>query len=106
MNQANVDPYRTPADAANDDATGLPKRCMVMGILASALSWVPVIGIVFGIIAITRYKRFSHAFVASGHRLPSRGMAIAGLICGISGLALSVIFLIYWSVALLVLARF
>jgi hypothetical protein len=91
------DPYRTnqPPDPP-PKADGRAVASMVLGIVATALCCLPLVGIVCGPIAIVLYVKFSRDYNASGRRLGGRGMSIAGLVCGIVGCVIGAIYTIYW----------
>ena len=69
---------------------------MVLGIVSVVLSWVPVVGSVCGILGIVFYTKSNKLIKANPHRYGGHGMALAGLITGIAGLAFSLIYLVYW----------
>lgn|SRR5688572_29953096 len=73
---------------------------LVMGIISIVLSWVPIIGTVLGILAIV-FANQSKRLIAENPDLAStKGMTTGGLVTGIIGLCLSVIYLIYWIFAI------
>ena len=67
------------------------------------LGCIPLVGLICGTIAIVLYVKFISDFNASGERLGGRGMAIAGLVCGIIGTALGAIYAVYWVVVVIFL---
>lgn len=62
---------------------------LVLGILAVVGGWVPVVGVVLGILAITSAKRASGALVAMPGIYEPGGLHTAGLVTGLIGLAMS-----------------
>jgi len=76
---------------------------MVLGIVGTVLCCLPAVGLVCGTIAIVMFAKFNSAYHASGQTLGGRGMAIAGLVTGIIGTAIGLIYTIYWVVAGLIL---
>ncbi len=83
-------PYGSPYGAPVGKRNGFGTAALVLGILSLVLCWVPVVGLVIGVLAIV--------FAVLGRKRAGRreadngGMAIAGLVTGIIGLILSVIF--------------
>lgn len=69
---------------------------LVLGILAVAI---PYIGLILGIIAIVYAKKSLNEIKMRGEN--GRGMAIAGLVCGIVGTALYAIIIIIVIIAVL-----
>ena len=75
-----TDPAYTPAPANGLGTTG-----MVLGIVGAALSLVPVLGFILGLLATT----FGGIGLAKANRgeATNKGMAIAGLVLGIIAMA-------------------
>lgn len=74
-----------PAPTANDpQKDALAGSCLTWGILGLAFSEVPILGLIFSIIAVKAYKLNE----------PGRGIAIGGLICSIIGCFVAVIWII------------
>jgi hypothetical protein len=71
---------------------------MVCGIVGAATTCVPFSGIVLGIIAIVFYVKANRRITESRGKLGGKGMATAGLICGIVAVFFGVMYLIYWLV--------
>lgn len=69
---------------------------MVLGIVATVLCCLPLVGPICGSIAIVLFARFNGDYHRSGQQLGGRGMAIAGLVTGIIGCAIGLIYTIYW----------
>ena len=69
---------------------------MVLGIISIVTSFVPVIGLGLGVLAITFYKKANKLINENPKQYGGHGMAIAGLVTGIIGIVLGVIYLIYW----------
>jgi hypothetical protein len=62
---------------------------LVLGILAVIGGWVPVLGLVLGIIAITSAKRATSAILATPETYEPGGLHTAGLVTGTIGLVMS-----------------
>ncbi|MCK5654285.1 MAG: DUF4190 domain-containing protein [Dehalococcoidia bacterium] len=73
-------------------ASGLAIASMVCGILSLVFFWVPLFGFLLGIIAII-FGAVAIRQIGREPNLGGRGMAIAGLVCGIVGVAGWVIFI-------------
>ncbi len=67
---------------------------MVLGISSLVLLWVPFVGVILGILAII-FGAVGIRQTGTDPNLGGRGMAIAGLVCGIIGVAIWVI-LVAW----------
>ncbi|MBN2497954.1 MAG: DUF4190 domain-containing protein [Deltaproteobacteria bacterium] len=85
-------PGARPTGSTDNRAIG----SLVLGIVATVLCCLPLIGPICGTIAIVLYAKFIGDFNASGGRLVGKGMAIAGLVTGIIGVAIGLIYTIYW----------
>jgi len=95
-----MDPYRSAPPAPQPQGLdGKAIAGMVLGIVATVLCCLPAVGPVCGTIAIVMFAKFNTAYHASGQTLGGRGMAIAGLVTGIIGAAIGLIYTIYWVVA-------
>ena len=82
--------------------SGLAIASMVCGILSLVFFWVPLFGFLLGIIAII-FGAVAIRQIGREPNLGGRGMAIAGLVCGIVGVAGWVIFIawigiLFWAV--------
>lgn len=73
-------------------ASGLAIASMVCGILSLVFFWVPLFGFLLGIIAVI-FGAVAIRQIGRDPNLGGRGMAIAGLVCGIVGVAGWVIFI-------------
>ncbi|MDQ4037389.1 MAG: DUF4190 domain-containing protein [Actinomycetota bacterium] len=71
---------------------GLAITAMVLGILALATSWLSLPGIILGILALI----FAGVALARARsdRVSNKGMAIAGLVTGIAGIAIGTVLLV------------
>lgn len=69
---------------------------MVLGIVGTVLCCLPLAGPICGTMAIIFYAKFNTAYRASGGALGGKGLAIAGLVCGIVGAAIGALYTIYW----------
>lgn len=74
--------------------SGLAIASIVCGILSLVFFWVPLVGFLLGIIAII-FGAVAIRQIGREPNLGGRGMAVAGLVCGIVGVAGWVI-LIAW----------
>lgn len=72
--------------------SGLAIASMVCGILSLVFFWVPLFGFLLGIIAII-FGAVAIRQIGREPNLGGRGMAVAGLVCGIVGVAGWVIFI-------------
>lgn len=72
--------------------SGLAIASMVCGILSLVFFWVPLFGFLLGIIAII-FGAVAIRQIGREPNLGGRGMAIAGLVCGIVGVVGWVIFI-------------
>ncbi len=96
----------SPANVSPTDESPADNRAiasMVLGIVSIVLGCIPLVGLVCGTIAIVLYVKFISDFNASGERLGGRGMAIAGLVCGIIGTAIGAIYAVYWVIVVVFL---
>lgn len=97
-------PYRTaPPQQPPTKADGRAITSMVLGIVGTVLCCLPIVGVACGTIAIVLFAKFNKDYHASGQQLGGRGMGIAGLVTGIIGAAIGLLYTIYWVVAVLVL---
>lgn len=58
---------------------------LVCGILSIVLCWIPVVGLVLGIVAIWQYRQAKQLEAQQPDRYVAGGLAVAGLVCGILG---------------------
>ena len=68
-----------------------------LGILAIVFSFLPYIGIILALIALPQ------GIVSLVQKRPGKGLAIAGIITGIFGILLSILFILVYVVAVLAL---
>ena len=61
---------------------------LVLGIVSIVFCWVPILGLVAGILAIV--------FAVKQRKIAPNGITTGGLVTGIIGLAFSVIYNIFW----------
>lgn len=78
-----VPPYGQPQPAGNGKATG----ALICGIAAIILCWLPLLGVILGIVAIV----LAGSYIKSGG---TAGTAKGGRICGIIGIVLAVLMFI------------
>jgi hypothetical protein len=76
---------------------------MIMGIVATVLCCLPLVGPVCGTLGIVFYAKFMRVFRESGETVGGKGMAIAGLVTGIIGAAIGLIYTIYWIIAFFII---
>lgn len=88
-------PYQQPMyqQPAADDGSG---SVLTFGILGLALSWIPVLGLIFSIIGLKKSGAF-----AAAHGGTCFGKAKAGRILSIIGLVSSIIGNIYWLIVII-----
>ena len=81
--------YQTPVAAPSPTpvAAPSPTPALVLGILAIVFCWIPIVGIVLGIVAIVQAGKY---FNAGGTESSAKG----GKICGIIGIVLSAIMIV------------
>lgn len=81
-------------------SNGIAVASLITGIVSIVLCWVPIIGLVSGILGIIFYAKAKKA-IDTGMMLPNaKGMATGGLITGIIGLVFSFFYTIFWIIAL------
>lgn len=79
--------YNTPRPSGSGQTHGLAIAALVLGIIAFVTGWIPVWGIVLGLLAAT------FGFVALGKK-QSKGMSITGIVTGLLGAILSGVVLV------------
>ncbi|MCA9668269.1 MAG: DUF4190 domain-containing protein [Myxococcales bacterium] len=92
-------PYMGGPPKPSGPADGKAIISMIMGIVATVLCCLPLIGPVCGTLGIVFYAKFMRVFRESGETLGGKGMAIAGLVTGIIGAAIGLIYTVYWIIA-------
>ncbi len=76
-------------NGSNKESSSAGITALVCGIVSIVMCWVPLIGLVSAIIGIV--------FGSKGmKKVQGKGMAIAGLVTGIIGLILSVLYTVFW----------
>jgi hypothetical protein len=75
---------------------------MILGICSIVFCWVPFLGLAAGIVGLVLSLIAKNKAKAAnlGENWDGKAMATAGLICSIIGMAVSVIYLIFWIIAL------
>ncbi len=69
---------------------------LVCGIISVVLCWVPIGGLVLGIIAIVASGKARAAVNSNPDAYEGGGMAVGGLVCGIVGTVSSALYNIFW----------
>ena len=69
---------------------------LVCGIISVVLCWVPIAGLVLGIIAIISSRKAKAAVQSNPEAYEGGGMAVGGLVCGIVGTVSSALYNIFW----------
>lgn len=69
---------------------------MVCGIVGLVCSCIPLVGIVLGTIAIVFSVKANRRIKEAQGALGGKGMATAGLVCGIISVVFGVFYLLYW----------
>jgi hypothetical protein len=69
---------------------------MVCGILSIVFCWVPVVGLVLGIIALVLSSKAKGHVVRNPGMYTPGGMRTAGFVCGIIGTVFSALYLVWW----------
>ena len=64
---------------------------LVCGIISIVLCWVPIVGLVLGIIAIVAAGKAKGAAQANPEKFEMGGVRVGGFVCGIIGTVLSAI---------------
>ncbi|MCP4129788.1 MAG: hypothetical protein GY754_02110 [bacterium] len=77
------------------------KSAMIFGIVGSALCFIPIVGLVLGIIAMSKQSGPREAIIASNFRIPGRPFIIVAKACGITAIALSIFFIFYFLIIIL-----
>lgn len=77
---------------------GVP--ALVLGIVGVMTSFIPIISLILDVLAIVFATKTLKFF--NGKKSPKRGMAIAGLVCGIVGCFFSLFYTIIWATLLVV----
>jgi hypothetical protein len=79
--------------------SGMAVASLVLGICALVLFWIPWLGFLLGILAII-FGGLALSQIRKEPSLGGQGMAVAGLVCGIIGIAIWLILII--SIGLLI----
>jgi Domain of unknown function (DUF4190) len=79
--------------------SGLSISAMILGILGLVFVWAPFLGFVLGILGII-FGGIGMGQTRRDLNLGGRGMAIAGLVCGIIGVAIWIILVALFGIAL------
>lgn len=72
----------------NDGRTGFATTALVLGILSGVFCWIPVIGLITFLLA-----PLAIIFGALGRKSSKSGQATAGLVLGVVGLAISILWM-------------
>ena len=87
--------YSEPAFTEQAESSGTGVGAMVCGIVSLVLCWVPIVGLVLGIVATILGGKGRQTLPPD-----KRGMALAGFIMGIIGMVIGIIILLVMIVAL------
>ncbi len=77
---------------------------LVCGIISVVLCWVPIVGWVLGIVALVLSRKAKKNVTSNPETLGGGGLATGGLVCGIVGTVLSVIYSIMFAAGISKLA--
>ncbi|MCP4129797.1 MAG: hypothetical protein GY754_02155 [bacterium] len=80
---------------SGEEIKGQAKSAMILGILGLALSFIPVLGIVLGIMALKKQAGPREAIIASNFQIPGRGLVVTAKICGIAAIPASIFWTVY-----------
>ena len=69
----------------------------IYGIISIVLFWMPTVSIVLSIVAIASALKVMRGIRNSSNEIKGRGMARAGLVCGIAALLLIALRALYWA---------
>ncbi len=69
---------------------------LVCGIISIVFCWVPIAGLVLGIIAIVSANKAKATAAQSPERYEAGGVRVGGFICGIIGTVFSGVYHIFW----------
>ncbi len=87
--------FSEPAYSEQPESSGTGVGAMVCGIISLVLCWIPIVGLVLGIVAVVLGGKGRQTLPPD-----KRGMALAGFIMGIIGMVIGIIMLIAMIVAL------
>ena len=79
----------------NNESKGFGITSLVCGIIAILFCWCPVVGLVTGILSIV--------FYAKQRKINTNGLATTGLVTGIIGLSIGLIYNIIWLIMFMAL---
>lgn len=77
---------------------------LVCGILSIVFCWVPIAGLVLGIIAILQAGKAKRIASSDGERYEQGGVRVGGFVCGIVGTCFAGIYTIYFVLFVVLLA--
>lgn len=77
-------------------SNGFAVAGLVTGIVSIVLSWVPLVGLVCGILGIVFFSKNKKAIEQERAMASSKGMATGGLVTGIIGLTFSFFYNVFW----------
>jgi len=69
---------------------------LVCGIISVVLFWVPVVGLVLGIVALVLSRKAKKKVTSAPETLGGGGLATGGLVCGIVGTVGSAIYTVFF----------
>jgi len=88
------------APASKTNAPGAVSS-LVCGIISVVVCWVPIAGLVLGIIAILHHSKAKKNIQANPQSFEGGGMAVGGLVCGIVGTVTSALYTIFYVIAMM-----
>ena len=69
---------------------------LVCGILSIVVCWIPLVGLILGIVALVMASKAKAAAVREPDRFVPGGVRVGGFVCGIIGTVFSGFYLIWW----------
>jgi hypothetical protein len=74
---------------------------LVCGIISVVLCWLPLAGLILGIVAIVHSRKAKAGINSRPDAYEGGGMAVGGLVCGIVGTVTSSLYNIVWLIGLI-----
>ena len=76
---------------------------LVCGIISIVISWVPIAGLVLGIISLMQASKAKRIAASDPEQFDQGGMRVGGFVCGIIGTVFSGLYSCYWVLIIVVL---